>query len=191
MPPSVAARLYAGAVEATPITTLERSPIAPVLRPLPPSSDDRTGGLTASAVIVILPQLSDSIPAEARIDRGVYRTWRTATASHPVRQFRSLGRWWDRSMIFGNNVPVVRHADVSESSPDVRSVLGTYGNVAVSYLGSLEARNDHAGIDRHRRRGRGTAAPRARAGGGREPRAAPRHGQGLAPARLRAVESRA
>ena len=31
--PSVAARLYAGAVEATPMTTLEIRPSAPVLRP--------------------------------------------------------------------------------------------------------------------------------------------------------------
>src|SRR5664279_3153289 len=39
--PSVAARLYAGAVDATPMTTLERSPIAPVFSPLPPSSVER------------------------------------------------------------------------------------------------------------------------------------------------------
>jgi hypothetical protein len=35
MKPSVAARLYAGAVDATPMTTLETSPSAPDLSPLP------------------------------------------------------------------------------------------------------------------------------------------------------------
>src|SRR5215218_2918560 len=40
--PKVAARLYPGAVEATPITTLERKPSAPPLSPLPPISVSRS-----------------------------------------------------------------------------------------------------------------------------------------------------
>ena len=46
--PSVAAKLYAGAVEAMPITTLETNPSAPVLRPF---SGARLAGSTIKATI--------------------------------------------------------------------------------------------------------------------------------------------
>src|SRR4051794_9934983 len=42
--PSDAARLYPGAVEATPMTTLDTKPIAPVFRPFSPASDPVVAG---------------------------------------------------------------------------------------------------------------------------------------------------
>ena len=51
--PSVAARLYAGAVDATPMTMLEMSPSAPDLRPF--SATSSGGASAATATIVALP----------------------------------------------------------------------------------------------------------------------------------------
>ena len=48
--PMVAASEYAGAVDETPMTTLDSSPSAPVLRPLPPGPSAVAGG---SAVTVM------------------------------------------------------------------------------------------------------------------------------------------
>src|SRR5215213_7313046 len=58
--PKVAARLYPGAVEATPITTLERKPSAPPLSPLPPISVSRSSapGALFSPISSILSALS-------------------------------------------------------------------------------------------------------------------------------------
>ena len=65
--PSVAAMLYAGAVEETAITTLESSPSAPARRPLSWSSawaaDAAGAAITAGAVVSAL----------TRVVMGVYR----------------------------------------------------------------------------------------------------------------------
>src|SRR5258705_1542103 len=62
--PSVAAMLYAGAVEETAITTLERSPSAPARRPLSWAGADAAGAaITAGAGVSTL----------TRVGIGVYR----------------------------------------------------------------------------------------------------------------------
>src|SRR5580693_3260080 len=67
--PSVAAMLYAGAVEETAITTLESSPSAPARRPLswattPCAGADAVGGTTTAGAVV---------SALTRVVMGVYR----------------------------------------------------------------------------------------------------------------------
>src|ERR1700753_733480 len=54
MKPSVAARLYAGAVEATPMTVAETSPRAPVLRPLSTCCSIAPGGAPSAVAITHL-----------------------------------------------------------------------------------------------------------------------------------------
>src|SRR6185437_2930803 len=62
--PSVAAMLYAGAVEETAITTLDSSPSAPARRPLSCAGADAAGAvITAGAVVSAL----------TRVVMGVYR----------------------------------------------------------------------------------------------------------------------
>src|ERR1700704_5195919 len=61
---SVAARLYAGAVDATPITTLDTRPRAPVLRPLPP--DSSTVSMPVAKVAMGPPPQIDPIAAGRR-----------------------------------------------------------------------------------------------------------------------------
>src|SRR5882757_4349125 len=51
--PRLAARLYAGAVEAIPMTTLDTSPIAPPLSPFSPGAD-RLGPATTGEVSVLM-----------------------------------------------------------------------------------------------------------------------------------------
>jgi hypothetical protein len=67
MAPSVAAMLYAGAVDATPMTTLEMSPRAPDLRPFSAWSSVVLIGVAAGAgsfikmaMVSRLQQLSDA-----------------------------------------------------------------------------------------------------------------------------------
>src|ERR1051325_10317182 len=52
MYPSVAERLYAGAVEATPITIVETRPSAPTLRPLRTTSGIAPSGLVGVVVVM-------------------------------------------------------------------------------------------------------------------------------------------
>ena len=62
--PSVAAMLYAGAVEETAITTLESSPSAPLRRPLSCAGADAVGVTTTAGAVV---------SALTRVVMGVYR----------------------------------------------------------------------------------------------------------------------
>src|SRR5664279_5865884 len=79
IPPRVAARLYAGAVEATPMTTLETSPKAPDLRPLPPSSELLGRADTASTVMYQLQLLASRL--------CVYRSFRRLAQVVPRSEF--------------------------------------------------------------------------------------------------------
>ena len=53
--PRTAARLYPGAVEATPMTTLERKPRAPVFSPLSPSLATPALGAGSAAEALSIP----------------------------------------------------------------------------------------------------------------------------------------
>src|SRR6476646_10403723 len=66
--PSVAAMLYAGAVEETAITTLESSPSAPARRPLSWAGADAAGAaITAGAIVSALTRVvMGGVPPSAR-----------------------------------------------------------------------------------------------------------------------------
>src|SRR5579871_2870637 len=79
--PSDAARLYPGAVEATPMTTLEMNPSAPDFRPFSsavPGSPRAGGAVTTLSVLIARPRCSTS-PGEPNSARPPAQALRPAT----------------------------------------------------------------------------------------------------------------
>src|SRR6266516_7021125 len=79
MKPSVAARLYAGAVDATPMTRLDSSPSAPDFRPFPPACAP-SGVWAATEALSISPLLS-SLSRQAGVGRCGARVTRKVAGS--------------------------------------------------------------------------------------------------------------
>src|SRR5882672_3800946 len=93
MKPSVAARLYAGATDATPITTLETSPRAPDLRPLGATSPEEY--VAVASEVISGSRAADFvdafIAARVRFRKGfrvrsliqLWNSWHSLTYSAP------------------------------------------------------------------------------------------------------------
>ena len=85
--PIVAARLYAGAVEATPITTLDIRPSAPPFSPLSPpdSSTTSTGGVVGT--------LGDMLPPVGRpaAGRQPLRAWADSDGPRLLPRYEPAG----------------------------------------------------------------------------------------------------
>src|ERR1700734_3382480 len=95
MKPSVAARLYAGAVDATPMTVAATSPRAPPLRPLSTCCSAAPGGAPA-AVAMSLHLHLDAISNDFRAKSHVRRVFPWANMSHTSEKGTSGGSAGDR-----------------------------------------------------------------------------------------------
>src|SRR5580693_8984686 len=94
MNPSVAARLYAGAVEATPMTVAETSPRAPVLSPFSTCSSMAPGGAAFSAVaITYRPSTFLRYATICEVKRTLSESFRRPTRPKPPKPEVSGGQY--------------------------------------------------------------------------------------------------
>src|SRR6266536_5753331 len=90
--PSVAARLYPGAVEATPMTTLESRPIAPSLRPLCAGDRPRVAGGAEVVIAAILGVDAENLQAAGMADVDVRPRRRPLSGARLDNEPETLGR---------------------------------------------------------------------------------------------------
>src|ERR1700722_8979424 len=83
MSPSVAARLYAGAVEATPMTVAETSPRAPVLSPLSTCSSAMPGGAPSAVAMTHQPSTFTRNATIYEVIRTLSESFRRPTRPKP------------------------------------------------------------------------------------------------------------
>src|ERR1700728_407492 len=94
MSPRVAARLYAGAVEATPMTVAETSPTAPVLSPFSTCSSMAPGGAAFSAVaITYRPSTFTRYATICEVKRTLSESFRRQTRTKPPKPEVSGGQY--------------------------------------------------------------------------------------------------
>src|ERR1700742_178493 len=83
MKPSVAARLYAGAVEATPMTVAETSPRAPVLRPLSTCCSIAPGGAPSAVAMTHLLSICAGYATIYELKRSLDESFRRRKCLKP------------------------------------------------------------------------------------------------------------